>query len=75
MGILIDETFDLVTSVYKQAIREATGSNPKLAQEARAWLAVVAPDWEERIRGCRKSVAQNGLGNQKRKVLLLHQTA
>ena len=45
MGILIDETFDLVTSVYKQAIREATGSNPELAQAAREWLDVVAPDW------------------------------
>lgn len=63
MGLLIDETFDLVGSVYKQAICEATGSDPKLAQEARAWLAVVAPDWEERRRGYRNSVAQTWAGN------------
>ena len=58
MELMIDEAFTLVSEVYRQAIREASGSNPKLAQEARAWLAIVAPDWEESKRGCNKSVAQ-----------------
>ena len=58
MELMIDEAFTLVSEVYRQAIREATGSNPKLAQEAREWLAIVAPDWEELKRGCDNSVAQ-----------------
>ena len=49
MELMIDDAFTLVSEVYRQAIREATGNNPKLAQAAREWLAVVAPDWADNL--------------------------
>ncbi|MCB9150199.1 MAG: hypothetical protein H6641_15695 [Caldilineaceae bacterium] len=47
---MTSETFQVVSEVYRQAIRDATGGNPTLAADARAWLDICAPDWRQYVR-------------------------
>lgn len=50
---ILPNVYDLVAAVYRQAIREAQGRHERKRQAAVEWLAVVAPDWQERIGGCK----------------------